>query len=970
MSTINLVSHGLTAGQRVAFSNVVPDFTGIDTDFVYFVLSAGLTADAFQISETSEGDPLTLSLNVTSASMQVVPETDDSDTYGPGYTDVIDPTDVQAPPATLPPPDAPVLTSLVVAGITRLFIEVPSYADPSTRLRATEVQVTHNYDGATPLWETASNITMPAGTTSMSIPALGSVKYAARSRVQDVYGNFSTDYSSASELTTDAGADSRGIIDGAITETKISDFAISTQKLQAKAITAELLASTIVLTSLLKTANDGRRIEIDWDGVRLYDSDESMMVRIPTNGDPVYVKGQVNADSLISQTAATFRTAVSLEGGAVMTLQSGVSAPTNVPSLSASLDYKALTSTPAGVGTAAGIAYDSGAGTFWIAADPTTSGYVAHEYSASTGALVRSIPATGSTSTVTTTLGSTSHVSDTAQAKTGNTDSHIATPLTMPRAGRITKVSAYLAGYGGSASCRNGIWSDVSGTGNLLRESATYTASSATFGNGNSDHYNETLTSPYSASSGQVVYAGFRHTSSADGFQFDRDDGSGKTTYSGDTASDADGTGWGTLNSASKPNVYITYEYDVDTRLETAPNIGVATDGTHVYTLDSTGIIWKYLRSSMAYVSKSAVITTTGTKSKAGLFYDATAAALVITTTTGTGAGVYPKFYQVNPSTLVANGTVYSAATGPTMSGTTDTLRGGARLNDPLNASAATYWIAMTSAVYAYTFSGSTATNTANRDFGQATTTGDGLTHDGTVFRGWDSASPTKVWKFSAWDWTTGGQVFWFGYSWYDPDGTAHETTCGPTISITMRRRERTLVTTAAIPGAGGADDPDNARVYSYQGASDAAAGSRWLQATGAVSSYTISGYTTANHDSVGGSPVAAFTGGGIAELKSSSAGWSMKGDGTVEIASLQPGNMAWGSVLITPVANTPTSTTVSFGPLSGSEFVGFTTASTTVPGTTVTGTSITSISSTGATVWITRSNTTATTVFWIVIGI
>jgi hypothetical protein len=52
MSTINRVAHGLVAGQRVVFSSVVPLGTGIDTDTVYFVVSAGLTANAFQISET------------------------------------------------------------------------------------------------------------------------------------------------------------------------------------------------------------------------------------------------------------------------------------------------------------------------------------------------------------------------------------------------------------------------------------------------------------------------------------------------------------------------------------------------------------------------------------------------------------------------------------------------------------------------------------------------------------------------------------------------------------------------------------------------------------------------------------------------------------------------------------------------------------------------------------------------------
>lgn len=78
MSTINRVAHGLTAGQRVRFSDIAPDDTGLDPEVVYFVITAGLVADAFQISETDEGDPLVLDLDVTSANMQVVPEETDS----------------------------------------------------------------------------------------------------------------------------------------------------------------------------------------------------------------------------------------------------------------------------------------------------------------------------------------------------------------------------------------------------------------------------------------------------------------------------------------------------------------------------------------------------------------------------------------------------------------------------------------------------------------------------------------------------------------------------------------------------------------------------------------------------------------------------------------------------------------------------------------------------------------------------
>jgi hypothetical protein len=84
----------------------------------------------------------------------------------------------------------------------------------------------------------------------------------------------------------------------------------------------------------------------------------------------------------------------------------------------------------------------------------------------------------------------------------------------------------------------------------------------------------------------------------------------------------------------------------------------------------------------------------------------------------------------------------------------------------------------------------------------------------------------------------------------------------------------------------------------------------------------------------------------------------------------LLPRNMAWGSVTITPsAANTPTSFTVTGLTVRGSTFIAQATAVTTVPGTQVTGVGVTSVSSTGLTIWLTRTNTTATIIYWMVIG-
>jgi hypothetical protein len=857
---LHAVAHGLAASDTIMLANLTGG-DGLFENTLYYVLAAGLTVDDFAVSLTDGGAAEVYTTNITAGSVVR------SDTYETAADGVMD------PPSALPTPGSPVLTSTTVSGVVRLFIENPTYTDGDSRVRLVETQVTHLYDAGVPVWSNALLISMVPGTTQFSIPALGLVLYTARSRVLDVYGDYSP-YSAEVAITTDAGFDARSLIDGAVTTTTIMDGSITTAKLQARQITADLLAATITLTSLLKTADSGKRVEVDAFGIRLYDSTEELLVNIPTNSDPVYVKGQVNASSLISQTAATLYGTNTLPGSSVTTLQSGVSTPTNAPTVVASVDSLALTTVPSGVATAAGIGYDSTAVSYWVACDPTVSPYyVAQEFNASTGALIRSIAATGSTTTVTTTLGSTSHIADTTDATSGSTDSHMTTPLTMPRAGTITKVSVWMAGYGGSCAAKVGIWNS---SGTALRMSAGFTAASETFSNGNDDNYNRSLTSGYAAASGQVIHAGFMRTSSSDGFFWSKDDGSGKTTYSGDGTADS-ATGYGSHDTNSKPNIYITYTYDVDTRLETAPNIAVATDGTYVYTLDTLGVVWKYDRTTMAHVAHSSVQTAiTGTKSLAGMFYDATATELIITTLTGTGAGVFPKFVRVVPSTLAVSSTVYSAAAGTSYTGTTAYCRGGARLNDPLNASAATYWVPINGAVVAYTFSGTTATEVSNRTFGSAATVVSGLTHDGTVFRGWANTSTTKVWKFSAWDFTTASAVYWIGYAWYDSVGTTHETAVGPRTSITVRRRERVSVNNASIP-VGGADDPDKVRVYMLPGASDFVATNAWLQVTDALTSRYLVDYTASGtHDGAG----TVFPAGTPAELKSAVTGWSLKGSG------------------------------------------------------------------------------------------
>lgn len=921
---ITLANHGLVAGDKVRFTDLTggAGLTAVSPD--YWVIATNLTTNTFMVSLTSGGAAVDFTTDITTGTAVKVVTT---------YADWSTPTIFNLPEGStevsmpcLGTTNYTVRVRAVdvygqfsafcaetqittVAGNDALNSAIASMANDVQDYSITETKIADNAISTPKLQANSVTAQILAATIILSslikttpTTRMGAALALTGANATDIFtlashGLAVDDRIRFSSLTGGTGLTADAVDYFVISANLTTNtFQVSTTKGgSAVNFTTDVTAGTVNKVI--------RRVEIDSAGVRLLDTDETVIVNIPTNGDPVYFRGKVDADTITVQTSTTMRGTISHDSSSVTTLQNGVAAPGSTPALVASVDSLGLTSSPSN--PYAGIAYDTAAGTFWVACNPTVSPfYVAQEFNASTGALVRSIPATGSITTVTATSGSTSHISDTADGLVGTTDTHIVTPMTIPTISgatnyKVTKVAVWMAGRSGTCATRNGIWTNSSSTPNNLGESATYTAASGGATTlGASDLHNATLSSPVSVTPGTTYRFGFRRVNTSDGSQHDKDDGSGKTTYSGDGTT-ADGTGWGTRDTAGKPNVYFTYTYDLDTRKETAAMIGVATDGTYVYTLDTNGVVWKYDRSTMAWVANSGVQTAiTGTKSQAGLFYDATAGELIITTTTSTAAGTRMRAVRVVPSTLAVSTAVYDDTTGPTFSGTTDTFRGGARLADPLG-STNTYWMATTSAVYAYTFATTVLTPVANRDFGQAATVGSGLTHDGTQFRGWATGTPTKVWKFSAWDWTTASAVYWIGYAWYDSNaaGTGlHETACGPRASITMRRRERVQVSSASIP-TGGTDDPNQVRIYMAPGAADWSAGSGKLQVTDALTSRFLTNYSSGGTaDGLG----PAFPAGTPAELKSASGGFSVKGSGRLLLpTSFTPdadGVLQWNS--------------------------------------------------------------------------
>lgn len=136
--------------------------------------------------------------------------------------------------------------------------------------------------------------------------------------------------------------------------------------------------------------------------------------------------------------------------------------------------------------------------------------------------------------------------------------------------------------------------------------------------------------------------------------------------------------------------------------------------------------------------------------------------------------------------------------------------------------------------------------------------------------------------KHTNWTWTSGSDVHWAGYAWYDSVGTTHETAMGTTrASVTMLKRKRLQIATSAIPvGAAGPDDPDKVRIYVLKSASDTGAGTFWLQTTDSATSRYIESYTgSGTHDGAG----TVFSAGTAATISSGSTGWSLKGDGSIK---------------------------------------------------------------------------------------
>lgn len=179
---------------------------------------------------------------------------------------------------------------------------------------------------------------------------------------------------------------------------------ITAGAISAGAIGTEALAATIVIASLMKTADSGNRVEFDNLGIRCFDSSDNLLVTIPTDGEsPVYVNGQIEATNLLVTGDTTLRGSDNtLDAEAVLTVDSYQLPPSQPPVLTQWWFTTTLNTGSQILGRYTDVAgsacyYDAAGGAsgatacyvFLVRSPSSGTSYSIKEYNASTGALER-----------------------------------------------------------------------------------------------------------------------------------------------------------------------------------------------------------------------------------------------------------------------------------------------------------------------------------------------------------------------------------------------------------------------------------------------------------------------------------------------------------------------------------------------------------------------------------------------------
>lgn len=172
--------------------------------------------------------------------------------------------------------------------------------------------------------------------------------------------------------------DNAKIKDAAITNAKIEDATITSAKIASLAVdklTEGTLGAGVLLSSLLRTGELGdQRVEMDNDGIRLYDTDDNIIGNWPVVGDP-FMRGTLEALGLTVTGNMTLRGVENLlEVGSVFTLGRRTAPPNLAPTVANDWQSVVLSSNL----SRHGLFWDATNTSFWTS---RTDSHV-HEYDA------------------------------------------------------------------------------------------------------------------------------------------------------------------------------------------------------------------------------------------------------------------------------------------------------------------------------------------------------------------------------------------------------------------------------------------------------------------------------------------------------------------------------------------------------------------------------------------------------------
>ena len=628
---------------------------------------------------------------------------------------------------------------------------------------------------------------------------------------------------------------------GTITGSLIAGGTITGNLIQAGAITADLLAANIVLASTITAGTaGGASVVLSSAGLQAYNAAGALVVNIPVDGSNVVVNAEIDALRLDVTGTSEFDGAMTFQKGMTATLISSIGAPTTAPGLSQSLDQ--TVSMPSASNDIGGLDYDAAGGAggatkvFYTVAKPGITTLELDERLASDLSINRSltlnVPGGGvwpyfDNYVSVTRLGTYIYVAVMMKPSTVNGQLYVF---------RITQSTMALHDtYGpiiGSEAAVQTI--TLVGTPATFKLNYVSPAGLTTLGTTTFTHgVNLTAAAIQTSLRTQTGNASLTVTGTTDTGPF-------LVTF----------VGSGVYENVLIPvvtlgTVVAGYDQTNDVEGGFGTSGGALTsDGTNVYLVNRT---FRNSATNTIYITK----------------YDATMVRVSsVDTTTDPGTG--------RPIDAAEGSFDLGAArfavlfNGGTYGGTvqTFTTAGAIQVNEP--------WPTLSSPIW---FGGVT--------YGDAK--GDGA-------RFWTysdrdiSGSTLILTKHSTWTWTTASALYWVCYAWYDSVGTVHESVVGPRTSITMSRRHQLTVTLPALPGTGGADDPNSWRVYMKPNATDPGAGNFKLQATPTSSPSLLTTYNSAGAADGAGT---AFPAGAPAAIASQTAGWSLKGDGSAAITTI-----------------------------------------------------------------------------------